>query len=96
MLEELLGYVRANKRVCPMPGKWNELWKLLPNRKQKANGGWEPALPLILAAWDHSPALVKMMRLQEHIEYAAMQEVLADVDIFLRALSEKDWFHIGD
>lgn len=96
MLEALMEYVRDNKRICPMPGQWHELWQLLPNRKQKTSGGWDPPLPLILAAWDHSPGMSKMMRLQEHIEYADRNGVLEDVDRFLRALPENEWFHLGD
>ena len=45
----LIAYCRENSRVCPMPQRWNALWELLPNRK-RVGGGWEPPLPLILAA----------------------------------------------
>jgi hypothetical protein len=50
MLHDLLNYVRDNRRVCPVPQRWNELWEMLPDRKRVGNG-WEPPLPLILAAW---------------------------------------------
>jgi hypothetical protein len=56
MLKELLEYVGSNNRVCPQPQKWDELWKLLPDRK-RVGGGWDPPLPLILAAWWHTSAL---------------------------------------
>jgi len=69
---------------------------VLLDKRRKPSGGWEPALPLILAAWDHSPGLVKIVRLQEHIEYASAHGVIEEVDSFLRALPESDWFHIGD
>lgn len=49
----LLAYCRENNRVCPKPGRWDDLWKLLPER-QRVGGGWEPALPLILGAWNYS------------------------------------------
>jgi len=41
MLESLKEYVRANNRVCLMPGKWNELWDMLPDKKRKYSCGWE-------------------------------------------------------
>ena len=50
ILNDLLEFVRTNERVCPQPQRWNELWKMLPNRKRIGNG-WDPPLPLILAAW---------------------------------------------
>ena len=67
---------------------------MLPN-KQRAGGGWEPALPLILAAWHDTPALFKMLRLAEHIEWADKHGALVSVATFLRALREEDWHHLG-
>lgn len=96
MLESLKEYVKDNNRVCPMPGKWHELWEMLPDKKRKGSGGWEPSLPLILAAWDDSPGLLKVMRLQEHIDYAEKHGDLEKVDAFLRLLTEEEWFHFGD
>jgi hypothetical protein len=75
LLTELLNYVRSNNRVCPIPWRWNELYQMLPGRRSVGNG-WEPALPLILAAWWDTPALLKILRLEEHIRYAADKGVL--------------------
>jgi len=91
----LLEYVGSNGRVCPQPQNWNELWELLPNRR-RVGSGWEPPLPLILAAWWTTPALSKMLRLQEHIRYAAEHGAIAQVDAFLRGLAEEEWAHLGD
>jgi len=93
-LERLLAYVAENRRVCPMPGRWNELWQLLPASDHLPEDE-RPALPLILAAWQ-SPALLKMLRLQEHIRFAARCGHLRVVDQFLRQLKESDWAHVGD
>jgi hypothetical protein len=93
--ESLLAYCRESSRICPMPQRWNALWELLPDRK-RVGGGWEPALPLILAAWDSTPYVQKMLRLAEHIEWAADHDALESVAVFLRGLSEEDWFHRGD
>ena len=68
---------------------------MLPNKMRKG-AGWEPALPLILAAWHDTPALSKMLRLQDHIEWADAHKVLKVVSHFLRSLPESDWHHIGD
>lgn len=94
-LRELLEYVKANDRVCPMPIKWNELYEIL-HREHRVENGWHPPLPLILAAWYDTPALLKILRLQEHIEYAAQNGALAQVDEYLRHLNEEDWAHLGE
>jgi len=93
-LQELLEFVRAEGRICPQPGKWHDLWEMLPD-KQRVGSGWQPPLPLILAAWDHTSGLEKMLRLRQHIEYAAEKEVLERVDQFLRNLPHDDWYIIG-
>lgn len=66
-LEALLRYVQSEGRICPEPGKWNELWEMLPDRKRVGNG-WQPSLPLILGAWNYASGIEKMLRLREHIE----------------------------
>ena len=93
MLEDLLEFVKANSRVCPQPRRWQELWEMLPDRNA-TGAGLSP--PLILAAWWHTPALLKILRLQEHLRYADAHGVLADVDRFLRALPEEEWAHLGE
>ncbi len=93
--ESLIAYCRDNSRICPMPQRWSALWELLPARK-RVGGGWEPALPLILAAWHDTPNLMKMLRLTEHVEWAAERGALAAVAAFLRGLREDEWFHSVD
>ncbi len=90
----LVAYCRENKRVCPLPQLWNEFWETLPNRK-RVGGSWEPSLPLILAAWYDTPSMLKMHRLQEHIEWADHHGGIEKADAFLRGLREEDWHHIG-
>jgi len=95
MLKDLLDYVRENRRVCPLPQRWNELWEMLPDHKRVGNG-WEPPLPLILAAWWDTPAMLKMLRLEEHIRYADAHGLLPEVDRYLRDLKEEEWAYLGD
>ena len=85
---------RENSRVCPMPQRWNALYELLPNR-QRTGGGWKPALPLILAAWHDTPAISKMLRLEEHIRWAAEHNALEKVRVFICNLEENDWLHLA-
>ena len=94
-LEEVLVEVQKNNRICPQPQKWQQLYEMLPNKKRKG-GGWEPALPLILAAWWDTPALPKMLRLREHIEWAAAHGCIKRVSSFLHELPEDQWHHTGE
>ena len=93
--QSLIAYCRENDRVCPMPMLWNDLYEMLPYKRRVGNG-WEPPLPLILAAWWDTPALPKMLRLAEHIEWAEKHGCLNQVASYLRNLREEDWFHVGD
>ena len=94
-VESLITYCRENSRVCPMPQRWSALWDLLPNRT-RVGSGWQPPLPLILGAWHDTPGMLKMLRLTEHIEWAAKHGGLDAVARFLRSLPEDEWFHLGE
>jgi hypothetical protein len=94
-LEEVLAEAQKYDRVCPQPQKWQQLYDLLPDKEQKG-AGWEPSLPLILAAWWDTPAMSKLLRLREHIEWAAAHGCLEQVHSFLLALPEEQWHHIGE
>ena len=94
-LEEVFAELQKNNRVCLQPQKWQQLYEMLP-QKQRKGSGWEPALPLILAAWWDTPALAKMLRLREHIEWASAHGCLDEVFNFLAGLPENEWYHIGE
>ena len=94
-LESLREFIRAGNRVCPMPGPWADLWQMLP-LEGKPGSGPPPVGPLILGAWYTSGYVMKIPRFHEHIEWAASQGVLAEVDAFLRGLSEEQWHNFGD
>jgi len=92
--EELLTYSQAERSVCPQPQMWNELWELLPHRKQ-VGAGWEPPLPLILAAWWHTSDWEKRARFVSHLRWAAEHEALSKVDGFVRSFTADQWHHEG-
>ena len=93
--ETLLEYVKSNNRICPEPIAWNRLYELLKNTKRKG-GGWEPALPLILAAWWETTGLQKMLRLIDHIEWAESNGQLEEISKYLFGLKEEEWYHLGE
>ncbi|MCK9398987.1 MAG: hypothetical protein M0Q51_03185 [Bacteroidales bacterium] len=94
-VESLIKYCQEDERICPMPIYWNKLWEKLKNRK-RVDSGWEPSLPLILAAWWEASDMSKQARLYEHIKWADKQGQLDEISHFLRGLKEEEWFHIND
>jgi len=95
-IDEVIGYCKLYDRICPMPEYWNKLFQMLKNTRQNPNGGWEPPLPLILAAWHDTPALPKMMRLYEHVKWAEKEGQLEEIFTFLKNLKEENWFHLNE
>jgi hypothetical protein len=90
-LDEVLAESTKGGRICPQPNKWNELWELLPN-KQRKGAGWEPSLPLILAAWHDTPHMMKIIRFQEHIRWAATHGKLDQIYDFITSLKPEEWY----
>ncbi len=86
----LLGYARENGRICPQPQTWSRLFELLPDKRRVGNG-WEPPMPLILAAWNHSTDLEKRERFLLHICWAADHGALDPINEFIRAIPPSEW-----
>ncbi|MCX6781594.1 MAG: hypothetical protein NTW66_00500 [Candidatus Magasanikbacteria bacterium] len=94
--DTLWQYCTDDNRVCPNPSKWNDLFGMLKNTKQKSDGGWNPSLPLILAAWEETTPLEKQLRLKEHIQWAADNNQLNEVGKFIRSMPESEWTHFEE
>ncbi len=92
--ETLWQYCLENNRVIPTD--WNGLYNRLKNKKQKPSGGWEPSLPLILAAWDVTIPIEKQLRFKEHIKWAADNGQIEEIGLYLRSLTEDKWYHFGE
>jgi hypothetical protein len=90
----LWDYCTANSRAIPRD--WNKLYGMLRDKHQMPSGGWEPSLPLILAAWDVTMPIEKQLRFKEHIEWARDQGQLDEIGQYLRSLQEADWYHFGE
>lgn len=94
--DSLWAYCTAGNRLVPMPPEWAELHRRLNGAYQKPDGGWTPALPLILAAWDNTMPIEKQLRFKEHIEWARDHNQLDEMGGFLRSLPEHKWVHFGE
>ena len=93
-VESLWAYCSGDGRVIPRD--WDKVYKMLPSKRQLASGGWEPPLPLILAAWHETTPLEKQLRFREHVQWAADHGRLDLLGEYLRALREDDWYHLGE
>ncbi len=93
-LESLWAYCSADRRVIPRD--WQKVYEMLASKRQLPTGGWEPPLPLILAAWHETTPLEKQLRFREHIQWAAEQDQLNLLGKYLRASREEDWYHFGE
>lgn len=91
-LEQLVDYAKDKNRICPKPQIWNELWEKLKDKK-RLGYGWNPPLPLILAAWDETSNKEKQERFIQHLEWADCHKQLEEVSLLLTGLSEESWFH---
>ena len=92
---EIQEKILINQRICPMPREWNNLWEMLPDRKQDVNG-WIPALPLILGGWWSSSDEDKKKRFLYHLNWAKNHGVLNEIIEYLNKLPEDRWYHLGD
>jgi hypothetical protein len=92
--ETLWQYCTENNRAIPRD--WNKFYNLLKNKKQKPSGGWEPSLPLILAAWDITMPIEKQLRFKEHVQWAIDNQQHEEAGNYLRKLNEEEWYHFGE
>ena len=72
--------VLCNARVCPVPRRWDELWRI--------TGG---PLPLILAAWHETTPFQKRARVVEQLLAAQNAGKLSMAEAFLASLAPGDW-----
>ena len=93
-LTSLWAYCTQKERVIPRD--WNKLYKMLVSRRQLPSGGWEPVLPLILAAWHETDTDQKQQRFREHLEWAESQDQLVEICAYLRSLNGTEWFHLSE
>ncbi len=88
-------YCQYRDRICPKPDAWKKIWEMLPN-KRKTGIGWEPPLPLILAAWNETSDIEKQERLAEHVRWSVLQGCYNVVANALLELPEENWHHRGE
>jgi len=93
---KLINYINENNRVCPQPQAWNKLWEKLKDKERVGSAGWNPSVPLILAAWWDSSDSSKKHRLVEHINWAEQKDQLDEIAKFIYILAEEEWHHSNE
>lgn len=87
--DALIARLQARGKRGPLAPPWNELRKMLPNRRRNGNA-WEPSLPLIVAVWQETPDEQKFDRLAFHLKSAEEHGSLGPVAEFLGSLQKSD------
>lgn len=87
--QNLIEYVTSEDRICPMPLKWIQIFKVIGDDLPK-----NKLVPLILAAWNFTEDGEKQHRLIEQIEFAfslnnAKTEEFVNA---IYALTNEDWY----
>lgn len=89
---ELMAEIKRDGRVCPLPTRWLEFYRVL---QDNAAGAQLPAPPLTGSAWASTPAAAKRMCFREQAEWAVAHNCVAAAFHFLDKLPKTDWYY-GD
>lgn len=82
---------RPEDFICPVPMVWNEIYGNLC-RIAEQRGLPKPPVPLILAAWWDTPAMLKALRWQETLEWAGEHDLRGQIP----ELTDEQKHYIGD
>jgi hypothetical protein len=89
-LDDVMTEASRHGRVCPQPMIWNQLWELLANPR-RVGAGWEPLLPLILAAWWEASDSDKRSRFHSHLRWASEHGAIELVAALMSSMKPEDW-----
>lgn len=89
---ELMAETRKDGRVCPVPTRWLEFYRVL---QDAARGRPLPPPPLTGSGWASTSAAAKRARFLEHAEWAVRNGCITPAYAFLQALPAPEWYR-GD
>jgi hypothetical protein len=87
---ELMAETRKDGRVCPMPTRWLEFYRVL---QDNARGAALPQPPLSGSSWAGTPPSAKRQVFVEHLEWAVKNGCVGPAFHFLEALPKNDWYY---
>jgi hypothetical protein len=89
-LYDLMAEIRKDNRVCPLPSRWLEFYRLL---EQLSAGARLPSPPLVGSAWAATPSSAKRMCFREQVEWAAANNCMNAAHVFLKKMTEAEWHY---
>lgn len=87
-LYDVMAEVRKDNRVCPLPTRWLEFYRVLERSGSTAP---LPSPPLVGSAWAATPSSAKRMCFHEQLEWADKHGCLQPAHAFLQALTPAEW-----
>jgi hypothetical protein len=87
--QELINYIKSDKRICPMPQKWMAIFGIISSELPP-----NVLVPLILGAWNFTEDSEKQKRLIEQIEFAfsLSGDKFEKFEKAIYALNDADWY----
>lgn len=85
---ELMAELRKENRVCPLPTRWLEFYRIL---QDAAGRDPLPAPPLTGSAWAATPDSAKRQCFVEQAEWVVKRGLITKAYEFLSALPKTDW-----
>lgn len=89
----LLEYCLINERVCPTRDYWNHLWVINAKAKTFDSILNQNKSPLIDEKSSEQEKLQRSVRLRKYIEFADKNNLINEMDTFIRSIPEDKWHH---
>ena len=90
--DDLMRETRKDGRVCPLPTRWLEFYRVL---QDAAPGAPLPPPPVTGSAWASTPPNAKRACFAEQAAWAVQHGAVQPAFDFLSSLPRTDWYH-GD
>ncbi|MDE2607336.1 MAG: hypothetical protein KGL68_15580 [Burkholderiales bacterium] len=89
---ELMAEIRKEGRICPLPTRWLEFYRVL---QDAAHGAALPAPPMSGSAWAANTPATKRNCFAAQVAWAVEQGCVPQAYEFLSALPKSDWYYGG-
>lgn len=89
----LLEYCLINERVCPKRDYWNQLWVINAKAKTFDSILNQNKSPLLDEKSSEQEKLQRSVRLRKYIEFADKNNLINEMDGFIRSIPEDKWHH---
>ena len=88
--DDLMVETRKEGRVCPLPTRWLEFYRVLQDARP---GVTPPSPPLTGSAWAATPSNAKRACFAEQAKWAVDNDCIPQAYDFLAGLPKSEWFY---